>query len=525
MASEREHGVHTSWAAGARHVVAPLFLLVAATFFALHFVHLRADFPNHSPWMDWAKYTDEGWYGDAAIRHYLRGTWRLPGDFNPAAALPVWPFVEALVFRFTGVGIVAARALTVCVFAGILSCSFILLRMPSAGGRKPLSNRTIFAAAAVLMMSVSPFLFVFTRMAILEPLLILDMLSCLVTAYAMRIDRFHAVGPIVLGMLLAMMIGTKTTAIFLVPAVAYMVYDSAGGQWRRLTRSLATVAGVAVTLWGIYLAWLVHRGYWGDFRYLFAANSTTISRDELWSTIGQTLTNLAWVGDILVLVAAATISVAALRRRTWNDPVFVSLLLWVAGYLFFLAYHANMQPRYYLVVAVPLTMLLARAAMHVSMLHPVAPLAMAPLLLLIAAPQARTTLGYVRHPEYTFQSAANRIEQIVESDPAHSHTVLSISGSDLSLMTGVPSICDDFGTMDLEDRIAAYRPGWFVSWNSIEDDKMQALSKFYRLTRVAEFPAMDDPDRNLMIVYRLDPKEGAVPRRKTGRARTARSIS
>ncbi len=103
-------------------------LITAGVFLALHFLHLRADFPNLSPWSDWAKYTDEGWYGDAAIRHYLRGTWHLPGDFNPAAALPVWPMLEALLFRFTGVGIVAARALTVVVFIGIVTCGVLLLR-------------------------------------------------------------------------------------------------------------------------------------------------------------------------------------------------------------------------------------------------------------------------------------------------------------------------------------------------------------------------------------------------------------
>ena len=68
---------------------------VAAIFLALHAFHLNADFPNHSPWMDWAKYTDEGWYGDGAIRHFQRGHWHVPGDFNPAAALPVWPLLEA----------------------------------------------------------------------------------------------------------------------------------------------------------------------------------------------------------------------------------------------------------------------------------------------------------------------------------------------------------------------------------------------------------------------------------------------
>src|SRR5947207_3127556 len=103
-------------------------LLVATLFLALHAVHLSADFPNHSPWMDWAKYTDEGWYGDAAIRHFQRGHWHVPGDFNPAAALPVWPLLEAALFRFTGVNLAAARALTVAIFACILLASYLLLR-------------------------------------------------------------------------------------------------------------------------------------------------------------------------------------------------------------------------------------------------------------------------------------------------------------------------------------------------------------------------------------------------------------
>ena len=88
-----------------------LLFLVATIFLVLHALHLKADFPNHSPWVDWAKYTDEGWYGDAAIRHFQLGHWYVPGDFNPAAALPVWPLLEAALFRFTGVNLVAARGL------------------------------------------------------------------------------------------------------------------------------------------------------------------------------------------------------------------------------------------------------------------------------------------------------------------------------------------------------------------------------------------------------------------------------
>ena len=53
---------------------------------------------------------------------------------------------------------------------------------------------------------------------------------------------------------------------------------------------------------------------------------------------------------------------------------------------------------------------------------------------------ARQTIDYVAHPEYTFLSAANRVRDEVEREargPAgHSPLLLSISGADISLMTG-----------------------------------------------------------------------------------------
>jgi hypothetical protein len=107
-----------------------------------------------------------------------------------------------------------------------------------------------------------------------------------------------------------------------------------------------------------------------------------------------------------------------------------------------------------------------------------------------------------------------------QSGSAHSRLVLSISGSDLSLMTGLPSICDDFGTIALSDRIAAYKPGWYAAWNAVEDDKMEALAPFYRLQRVMSAPAFDDPDRNLLILYRLDPIVPAGPLPPPGRRRS-----
>ena len=88
-------------------------------------------------------------------------------------------------------------------------------------------------------------------------------------------------------------------------------------------------------------------------------------------------------------------------------------------------------------------------------------------------------------------------------------------------MTGLHSICDDFGTLDLDDRLELYKPGWYAAWNHVEDDKMDALAPLFHLERVAAFPAYDDPERNLLVLYRL---ESAGEHRAERRRRAHRAI-
>jgi len=134
------------------------WLALICVFAALHALHLRADFPNHSPWiLDWAKYTDEGWYGNAAIRAHLGLNWYVAGDFNPAVALPVLPVLEWLLFFVTGVTPEAARGLAVAFFFANLLLGYLLLRAhgPRWAG-----------LLAVTLMVTSPFLYCFSRLAI-----------------------------------------------------------------------------------------------------------------------------------------------------------------------------------------------------------------------------------------------------------------------------------------------------------------------------------------------------------------------
>jgi hypothetical protein len=511
-----------------------ILLALATGLLALHYLHLSADFPNYSPWMDWSKYTDEGWYGDAAIRHLQRGSWNVPGDFNPAAALPVWPLLELAVFCFTGVSLVAARALTVTVFGLILVAAYFLLRRTrsshvgdQAGNRIVL--RSLAPAAAVLLLAANPFCYAFTRLAILEPMVILLTLLALLAASAASptygrgtgMARLRGLLPIVaLGLLIPLMVLTKTTAAFLLPAVGWMLWASAGYSLRPFLRLSIPVGLLAAVVWGSYYGLVVRPHFLADYHYLFSANAYTgMTRENALSVLAQTLHDGVWMGLLLYpLGLLGALVVAASLRRFARDPLIPALLLWAFGYLAFVAYHNNPQPRYYLVIAVPMTLLVAilvedlvAAGPRGKRFRAVAIGLAGAGLVAIAGTDARQMLQYVRAPQYTFTRAAEQLHHIIDADPSHNRLVLSISGSDLSLMTGLPSICDDFGTMELPQRVATYHPGWYVTWNEVDDDKMEALAPFYHLQRVAAFPAMDDPERNLLILYRLDrPTPGAL---------------
>ena len=516
-----------------------VLLLVATLFLALHAVHLSADFPNHSPWMDWAKYTDEGWYGDGAIRHFQRGHWHVPGDFNPAAALPIWPLLEAALFRFTGVNVAAARALTVAIFAGVLLASYFLLRRWQllSYGRK--TETSLAPAIAVLLLAVSPFCYVFTRMAILEPLLILlALLALLAASYTpspeqgiatpVRARVLLTLPALALGLLFPLMVLSKTTAIFLFPAILWSIWARAKYRLRPFLRLSLPSAALAAATWLTYYLFVVRPHFLPDFHYLFEANSYSgLTPSNVLSVLADTIADGLWIGKILYpLALLAAISVFLLRPRLLRNPLIPSLLLWAGGYTTFLAYHNNLQPRYYLVIAVPLTLLVpvvfsslwnsnfqSRTATQ-TYLHRLAIVSIAAVLAVLTITDARQTLHYVHTPDYTFTRAADQIRRIVSADPTQNPLILSISGSQLSLMTGLPSICDDFGTMDLPVRIKAYHPGWYVTWNQVDDDKMDALTPLYHLQRVAAFPAMDDPERNLLILYRLDPPTPSEPPRR-----------
>lgn len=497
------HALYALWTAGILALV------------GLHFVHLLADFPNNSPWMDYSKYTDEGWYGSAAARFYLSGHWFWRGDFNPAVALPVWPLLLAAVFRFTGVSLTAARAVIVAIFGANLLLSYSVLRTQAP--------RWV-ALTAVTLLASSPFLYAFSRLAILEPLVVcLMLLTWLLALRLRRSSPPRRAGLLILvGVLFCLQVLAKTTGLFLVPSTLFLVADAFGFRWKTVLPALGTVTVSALAPWCAWYFLLVRPHYRVDYYYFFEVNRwpQPIGFADHLAAYGWALRGVLWISPTLCIAAIALVALALIPRERvavsgakaafLRNPLIGASLLAAGGYIFFIGAQNHPQPRYYESVIYPLAFLLALAAADLMgrTRIPVLRLAgAASLAVLVAVSLAGTMriVNYSRHPEYTWRNAANGVAQYIDQHPAPNRLLLSISGDDLTLMTHVPSICDDFGTWDLPYRIHVYQPSWYATWNEVDAGTLLDLQTQYSLEQVASFPAFDDPDRDVFILYRLNP--------------------
>jgi len=493
-----------------------VWIILIVLFAAAHTLHLRADFPNFSPWEDWAKYTDEGWYGNAAIRAHLFGDWYVPGDFNPAPAVPVWPFLLWVLFFFTGVTVEAARALAVAFFFLNLFLSYKLFR--ERGPRW-------VGLLAVTLLVTSPFLYCFSRLAILEPLLMALTLGAMNLAVRLpQYERKEGVCALI-GLIFTGMLLTKTTAVFLLPALVWMIALPMWNRKRKLARMLAAAGISAAVSFSLWMLLVVNSNLYEDYLYLFSVNKYLQPVGLLgraiafwWSFHGGLWADVVLIPLAGILILAALYTRIRARRLNWTpacwtnglwrDPLFSGSVLAAAGYVAFMTYQNHPQPRYYVVVAffsffvvVRVTAQLLYTETRVRRIG----LAVLALLAGTAAMNGIWSLRYALHPQYTWVTAANDLTRYIDEHPNGKRMVVSMSGDEITLISHLPALCDEFGTTDLDQKLVQYQPGWFASWNDLDPDTLADIHTHFSLEQVASFPAFDDPERNVLVLFKLHP--------------------
>jgi hypothetical protein len=488
---------------GGSRMLAGLLLVVSVVAYGAGFMHLRADFPNGSPWSDWSKMTDEGWYGGGAIHHFVQGSWYLPDSFNPAVAMPVWPVMLAGWFGVTGVSMAAARVLTMLLYGASLVLLYRVVRLAVPDAR-------VLAAVAVLLTVVNPFCYAFDRLAVLEPVTVFWMMLAL--WIAMGTKRGDVWRLFALGVVVGLLVLTKVTGVALVPAVLYLLWAKCG--WgKKGVGAVMVVGGVAGLMWVSYQRFFVNRLYLADYRLLFSINAYRVHLSIVPRMAWVTMRDGMWIQPVLWVLAMVFVVLAMVwLRDLWRVPLFGAAVLAIFGHLAYVGYHTNFQPRYYLVIAMPMVVVIV-LGMGTLRERCVGwePWVVRGAVLVAVGMMTVQTWEYATHPEYSFLEAAQSIAAVVRADGGGSlenegRPLLSDSGDDITLMTGLPAVAEAYQVHGLDALLERYKPGWYAAWPGWEDPAIKAVGERYRLNEVARYRVFDDPTRQTLVLYKLTPR-------------------
>ncbi len=489
--------VRGSGEGGGSRFLVRMLLVASMVAYVAGFLHLRADFPNGSPWSDWSKMTDEGWYGGAAIHHFVNGSWYLPDSFNPAVAMPVWPAMLGAWFELTGVSMVAARVLTMLLYGVSLVLLYRVVRLAVPG-------RPVLAALAVLLTVANPFCYAFDRLAVLEPVTVFWMMLAL--WMAMESKGAHWWRLMTLGLVVGLLILTKVTGVALVPAVVYLLW-SAWGRDSKGVGAVMVVVGTAALLWVGYMRLVVRPRFEADYRLLFSINAYRVHLSIVPKMAWVTMRDGMWIQPVLFVAAMVFVVLSVVwLRELWRVPLFGAAVLAIFGHLAYVGYHTNFQPRYYLVIAMPMAMVVVLGSGAVWERRVVwAQWVVRGAVVVAIGMMAVRTWEYVTQPQYSFLEAAQSIAAVVRAD-GDGRPLLADSGDDVTLMTGLPAVTEGYQVHGLDALLARYRPEWYAAWPGWEDPAIKAVGERYRLDEVARYRVFDDPTRQTLVLYKLTPR-------------------
>jgi hypothetical protein len=122
--------------------------------------------------------------------------------------------------------------------------------------------------------------------------------------------------------------------------------------------------------------------------------------------------------------------------------------------------------------------------------------------------------NHLRHPSYSFTSMVREVGDIVNRSAASERpgVLLGDMAESVSLESGVRAISLEYGTRDLETRIAAGCPTYLISLLTPEEGEERALSAYYVIEPTKEWQVFENYYEHRPVrLSRLRPRAGQLP--------------
>ncbi|MDP2621250.1 MAG: glycosyltransferase family 39 protein [Hyphomicrobiales bacterium] len=436
-------------------------LLFVAILACLRFINLDADFPLDATWSG-VLFSDEGWYTNSAVRHFVYGQWYLDGDFNPIINMPLGQLVHRLSYSIFGLGLFSARvSAALCIVVAIAFTALIV--------RRHFGDWAGLLTAVILISNYQ--IFAFSRLAIMEPLGLSVAMAGIFLADQVR-GKWAMLGLTAASLIVAAATLAKSSMLFAVPVIAYFAWANAENRRERIVFPLFCL-GLTLLLIGGYQLIMQHffsadyalfRRTNFDERHVIGVLGWLINLvRKLWQMLQLGVPFLAVAA---VLIVAAGVVSASFRR----SPLVHAFVIWGVVYYFMMTPVWYGPPRYFLPLLIPLSGLMAIATVEGTnwlredrrySRFTVVPAILVAFLVVTGTVRI---VNYMANPSFSFLQMTKGVGDIIVRREGNLSNVIVFGdiADSVAIETGFRSMNTMLVTTPLVERLKDYHPRYLI---------------------------------------------------------------
>ncbi|HOP46429.1 MAG TPA: glycosyltransferase family 39 protein [Desulfobacteraceae bacterium] len=441
-----------------------ILFLIVVIFLFLRFVSLNADFPLGITWSG-VLFTDEGWYANAALRHYISGEWYLSGDWNPAIPMPLGQVLHRFTFSIFGIGLSSVRITTVVLFNVLVVATALLVRR----------HFGIFAALLTALLLVTNYVvFAFSRLAVMELIGTSFVVCGLLAAGGYRNNGARLPNLLLASVLIAAGALTKSTMVFAVPLLGYLAWRQGRSNQESLIFLFSSII-LVLSLIGVYQI---------VARTLFPEDTAFFAQLNLYSQmhhsfvdwlfyIPRLIYKIKILGIDLIALTVLSTAIALIISDRYRRNILIHILIgYIAFYLALLSIKPYSPPRYHLPLIVPFAALCAMSCLELRewlFKSRLRSFSIVPILSLIivfgvSLHGSGKIASYLSAPRYSFYQMAQEVGGIIKKREGIVSKVVLLGkmADSVSLEIATLPINPSWGKDTLDLKLKKYRPQYLI---------------------------------------------------------------
>jgi hypothetical protein len=411
----------------------------------------------------------------------ITGSWILPGDFNPIVVLPVFQVIQYPIFKIAGISLVQARLQGIIWFLVLQGCLFLTLKR-LVGLRASL--------VAALVIATNPFLFAYSRLAFLEIPMLALIMGVLWLVVSVGEERSYAIY-ILAGIIFAVALLVKTTAIFSIPLVIFSIWYSRRSDW---LKAGLLFAASCFLVWGLYNSWarITFPADYSFFQQLNIAARFSFSPVTWLKNLARIITSATLIEEPIILLSFLSALLLGFIGKARKSPIYQLLAIWICLAFGLLCSSYYQPPRYFMPLILGSCLMVSFGLEHLEIhfagknYFRFIPQILA---VILVGYQCFWVIRWQMEPSFSMVETLQEISARIKEDNLRTPVILGQMANTVGLETKLVTINDLYGTDSLKKKLHKFQPDYYISigeWTE-NPDIASSIAQDYKVTLIKGF--------------------------------------